>query len=328
MTIAHRSLETCVLLALWLASTAPADVVTIQPSSDNTLFQDATGSLSNGAGPVLFAGNSGQGLARRALIGFDVAGAVPAGRRIEEVTLTLYVSNSPNTILRTFTLHRAFESWGEGSSSTTSGSGAPATDGDATWLHTSWPNQLWATVGGHYAATPSAAQQVGGVGFYTWTDSPMTADVQSWLDDPAGNHGWLVLGDEVTLNTARRFDSRENAVPENRPALMVRFSNIVGVTSGRAPALVTLGPCRPNPSAERTRIGFGLPRRAHARLDVVDLAGRRVATLVDAWVEAGWQEAVWDGRDVRGGRAGSGVYFCRLTVDDQPVAAARAVRLR
>ena len=38
-------------------------------------------------------------------------------------------------------------------------------------------------------------------------------DVQSWLDDPASNFGWLVLGDESEISTAKRFDTRESASP-------------------------------------------------------------------------------------------------------------------
>ena len=41
----------------------------------------------------------------------------------------------------------------------------------------------------------------------------MRADVQSWLDDPASNFGWLVLGDESEIATAKRFDTRESASP-------------------------------------------------------------------------------------------------------------------
>ena len=36
----------------------------------------------------------------------------------------------------------------------------------------------------------------------------MVADVQSWLDNPATNFGWLVLGDESDILTAKRFDTQ------------------------------------------------------------------------------------------------------------------------
>ena len=57
---------------------------------------------------------------------------------------------------------------------------------------------------------------------------------------------------------------------------------------------------------------FGLPRAGHARLEVYDVAGRRVRTLVDGQVDAGWLAVRWDGRSDRGERVASGVYFCRL----------------
>ena len=49
----------------------------------------------------------------------------------------------------------------------------------------------------------------------------MVADVQSWLDNPASNFGWLVLGDETAIATAKRFDTRESASP---PMLTIEFT--------------------------------------------------------------------------------------------------------
>ena len=51
----------------------------------------------------------------------------------------------------------------------------------------------------------------------------MIADVQMWLDDPGSDYGWLLLGDESTTRTTKRFDTRENSVPSNRPVLTVEF---------------------------------------------------------------------------------------------------------
>ena len=49
----------------------------------------------------------------------------------------------------------------------------------------------------------------------------MVADVQSWLNNPASNFGWLVLGDETAIATAKRFDTRESASP---PMLTIEFT--------------------------------------------------------------------------------------------------------
>ncbi len=68
----------------------------------------------------------------------------------------------------------------------------------------------------------------------------------------------------------------------------------------------------PNPFNPVTVISYGLASNTHVRLDIFDITGRRVATLVDADRAAGWHEAVWNGQSDTGGAAGSGVYFYRI----------------
>lgn len=201
-----------------------AGTVTLSSVRDNTLFEDADGDTSNGAGPVLFAGRNAQNLTRRALLTFDIAGGIPTGASIDSVVLTLRVSSAPDSIQRLFELHRVLADWGEGQSSSEGGGGAPATPGDATWLHTFFPGQFWAAPGGDFDPTASASAMVGDVGPYIWTGSGLTADVQFWLDQPQSNFGWLIQGEESGSRTVRRFDSRENSAAENRPALTIYFS--------------------------------------------------------------------------------------------------------
>jgi hypothetical protein len=318
-----------IVLAAGLAPAAGADSVSLPAVRDNTLFQDANGALSDGAGPVFFAGESGQNLARRALVRFDIAGRVPPGARIDSVTLTLQVSNAPSTIVRTFTLHRVLRDWGEGSSSTTSGSGAPATDGDATWLHTFYPGSLWTSAGGDFDPAASASLGVGDVGSYTWRDQGMTTDVRAWNGDPSANFGWLIHGDETLLNTARRFESRESATIGSRPTLTVHFTP-EGVAVGAESLVpgVRLGPCWPNPASGTVRIPFTLPTRADTRVSIVDIAGRQVAIPIDGRLDSGAHVAVWDGRTVIGEIAPAGVYVIRLVVDGGIAATREMVRLR
>ena len=52
----------------------------------------------------------------------------------------------------------------------------------------------------------------------------MAADVQEWLDNPPGNFGWLLLGNEAQNQTTKRFDSKENTDPADRPVLNIRFT--------------------------------------------------------------------------------------------------------
>jgi hypothetical protein len=65
----------------------------------------------------------------------------------------------------------------------------------------------------------------------------------------------------------------------------------------------------PNPSASEQSLRFRLPSAARCRVFIMDLQGREVARLLDAWAPAGPQRMKWDGRTNAGGKAGAGVYW-------------------
>jgi hypothetical protein len=212
-------------IALLLAAgVAHADVLQVAPVKDNTLYQSATGSLSNGAGEAFFSGKTQQGQIRRGLVAFDLSG-IPAGAVITDVSLRLHVSAAAPAGAPTMVgLHRVLSNWGEGTSfSDPGGLGAPATPGDATWLHTFFDTQFWTNVGGDFAGAASATQNVEIPGFYTWSGAALIADVQSWLSNPGSNFGWLVKDGEATNGSARRYDSRESQDPANRPQLTITY---------------------------------------------------------------------------------------------------------
>ena len=70
-----------------------------------------------------------------------------------------------------------------------------------------------------------------------------------------------------------------------------------------------------------------LPREGPVALNVYDLLGRRVRTLVDRVLPAGEQRVLWDGRDASGQAVAPGVYFARLWTP-QGARLTRVVRLR
>jgi hypothetical protein len=75
---------------------------------------------------------------------------------------------------------------------------------------------------------------------------------------------------------------------------------------------------RPNPFTGTTEIRFSLERPAAARLTVFDVAGRRIAVLVDGVLPAGSHAVTWSGRSDRGAGTPGGVYFYRLETDEGP----------
>jgi 1,4-alpha-glucan branching enzyme len=69
----------------------------------------------------------------------------------------------------------------------------------------------------------------------------------------------------------------------------------------------------PNPFNPTTTIRFSLARSGHTTLQIYDVTGRLVRTLVDGVRSQGEQSVRWDGRNHRGESVTSGVYFYRMT---------------
>jgi hypothetical protein len=87
-----------------------------------------------------------------------------------------------------------------------------------------------------------------------------------------------------------------------------------GVASGPAEgSMLRLMAPRPNPSRGMTTLPFSIPHAARVHLEILDLAGRRVALLVDHELPAGEHLARWDGRDSSGRPCAPGVCFARLS---------------
>lgn len=206
---------------------AAAEVAVLTPIRDATLYQDDAGAVANGAGQHLFIARTASGNRRRAVLAFDVAGQIPAGSTIVAASLTLNVSNVPPSVNPIgVEVHRVLAAWGEGASNAPGQEGvpAPAVAGDATWLHSFFPGDLWVMEGGDFDPLARASEVVADFGPVTWGSTPeMVADVQEWLDSPATNDGWILVGDGFAFQTAKRLDSREHPDPARRPQLMVDF---------------------------------------------------------------------------------------------------------
>jgi len=107
----------------------------------------------------------------------------------------------------------------------------------------------------------------------------------------------------------------------------VRIQNQVTAVTSPPGSGLRLHAALPNPFTSATTIRFELPGAGGpARLSVFDLAGRRVATLVDGPYGGGTHAARWDGTDGNGRDVGPGVYLCRLEAAGN-VATRRVVRL-
>ena len=217
------------MVAVAIGAMSPSDVaaspagLAVPAVRDNTLFESETGDLSSGMGPAIFAGDNATLNTRRALLYFDVAGQVPPGSTVLHAEIRLHVSSVPIVQPHVLSVHRLLDDWGEGTSNASGGGGAPASPGDATWLHRFFPDSPWSSPGGDFATGASAAIAVPDTGTYVWSGPDLIADIQSWIDDPATEFGWVVRGEEGVTQSVRRIDSREVPEPAFRPLLSLEF---------------------------------------------------------------------------------------------------------
>jgi hypothetical protein len=82
-----------------------------------------------------------------------------------------------------------------------------------------------------------------------------------------------------------------------------------------APSELTFAPIQPNPASGGASMRFGLPRASRVKLELFDVQGRRVATLLDGGRPAGWHDVRWGGTSQSGTPVGPGLYFVRFRAD-------------
>ena len=68
----------------------------------------------------------------------------------------------------------------------------------------------------------------------------------------------------------------------------------------------------PNPFNPETTILFSLPHPGDIRFDIFNVRSQRIITLIEEYRDPGEHRVIWNGRDERGNRVSSGIYFYRL----------------
>ena len=209
------------LLILFVNFSFCQTTVDLTPSQDNSIFSESNNS--NGLGR-LFSGQNSMGNNRRCLFQFDFS-AIPSTAIVSSVTLTLNVNQVSSSTTDTFTLHRLTTSWGEGSSFSGGGSGSAAVAPDATWSDAMLGTSNWTTPGGDFItdATHSLSMDNTTGNKVFSSTSTLVDDVQNWIDGTNSNYGWILIGDESTSNTTRRFGSKDQDVA---PVLSITYATL------------------------------------------------------------------------------------------------------
>jgi len=141
------------------------------------------------------------------------------------------------------------------------------------------------------------------------------------LDGPAEFHGRLQFpGMFFEFWGSRAMVTDQAIVTLNRDGLMGTWALPVGAVSsvseeGSVPLPKTLAiSAFPNPFNPACEIHFAMPTDGEVMVDIFDVQGHRVRSLLKANAFAGRHKVRWDGRDGAGHMAAAGVYLARVRV--------------
>lgn len=141
----------------------------------------------------------------------------------------------------------------------------------------------------------------------------------SWDMTNDGTGTWIGDGN---LDGTMRFDSIQLTYNPGSPQFGTFFFDDLQLAKvptvdiaegpGPLPDRFILYQNYPNPFNPSTTLRYALPERAHVRLTVYDILGRRIRTVVNRIEEPGTWDATWDGTDHSGQPVSSGTYLVRM----------------
>jgi hypothetical protein len=152
-----------------------------------------------------------------------------------------------------------------------------------------------------------------------WVDSTMDSD-RAYFAVEAGIHDFKIYIrecglriDKIVLTTDESYDPELIAGPEGPPETLPAPSNVESLVSHK----FGLYPAYPNPFSSSTTLSYNLVKSGHVSLNVYDILGHRVATLVDDNQNAGIQEFILNADDLNNHRLADGIYVIELKTGTQ-----------
>jgi hypothetical protein len=272
------------LIMSWVQLRAQqVDTVRLFPDRDNTLYNAGMQQLSNGSGDHIFAGVAGNGFVHRALIHFTLPDTIPADANITSAVLVMNRSTvAPNGNEKPIRLFKVTSDWGEGASDAPSGegAGAEAEENDATWVYRFYDSEEWDREGGDFESRALATWESSPSTTPTWgSTEEMIADVQSWLDDPSSNFGWMLRGDENADRSSNRFDSKDNFREENWPVLTITYTSGINSVLDLIQKDCKNIKVSPNPATEYIEFSTTEEGGFNRPIEIYDSSGRKIRSF-------------------------------------------------
>jgi hypothetical protein len=135
----------------------------------------------------------------------------------------------------------------------------------------------------------------------SYTDNTIPDNHIYWYAVTAAYAG--SYGDAESIESEKAYGSTDNVTgaEDDSPAIPKEFF---------------LSQNYPNPFNPFTTLSYGLPNDTDVRIDIFNILGQRVITLVDEYQTAGYKSVLWDGNDATGNNVSTGIYFYTIEAGD------------
>ncbi len=260
--------------------------------------------LPNGPGPVLMTTTFGATSVTWELVASQIASGFPSYSLVAPTVTDSTPGPNPRTLFMVQARHNnGYAFWDSPADSGYSVDDlAPATpspftgafSGGTSILH--WRGNTEPDLAGY------RLYRAAGPSFVPGPDNQVAAVADTQYADPAGTRYWYKLA-AVDLHG-------------NQSGFALLYpTGTTDAPGARLPSEVFLASPWPNPALRGASLRFGLPRDARVRLEVLDIAGRRLRVLADGALPAGEHALAWDGRDGEGRALAGGLYVIRLEAE-------------
>jgi hypothetical protein len=119
------------------------------------------------------------------------------------------------------------------------------------------------------------------------------------------------LQSALSIKVGDRIVRLENGTQVQLLGNEEKVSLITGKAIDNIPGKFVLDQNCPNPFNPTTRIHYGLPEKGHVTLEIFNVLGQKIETLVDAQQDAGYHTVQWNAAHVS-----TGIYFYKLSLSE------------
>jgi hypothetical protein len=146
----------------------------------------------------------------------------------------------------------------------------------------------------------------------SYSDHGMAFESYALTDSFHYNSTTYFLGSNQSAATAQTMFANQNNLLLRSVRTQAYASGVASSDNDQLPAEFRLHPNFPNPFNPGTTITFDLPKDDKVALQIFDIQGREIITLIDKNLKAGVHSFVWNGRDVNNNLMSSGIYICTI----------------